>query len=237
MKIRTNQYNRDIAYQYYEWLQAKYANNYAIRCVEIVNTVLEFGIDEGLIDVNLIGSLKLKRTKASKPTYFTPCQIEQWENFKSCDEDLIKASHLAIIQMHTGFDYGDFKEINRDIVTLYKGRKYIIKPRQKNGNEAIIPLHPKVDAILEFYDYKMNILSNPEYNLKIKEIAKALNINIYINSKGLRKVFAMDQLNNKGLSIEAVSKMLGHSKVKTTEDTYAHVNINLINNQLNQLGL
>lgn len=232
IKLRVDKYDRDLAYEYYEWLKTKYCNNYSIRCVEIVNKCLDFGVDEGLITINNVGSLKLKRTKPNKPTYFTPKQIEQWENYKSSDENLQKASHLAVIQIHTGFDYGDFAEINRDMVAMYKGCKYIVKPRQKNGNEAIIPMSCKVEAILEFYDYKMNLLSNPEYNLLIKEIAKSLKIDIYVNSKGLRKAFAMDQLNNKGVSIEAVSKMLGHTKVKTTEETYAQVNINLIHNEI-----
>jgi integrase/recombinase XerD len=232
IKLRADKYDREMAYLYYEWLKTKFCNNYSIRCVEIVNKCLEFGVNEGFINVNNVGSLKLKRTKASKPTYFSPKQIEQWENFNSSDEQLQKAAHLAVLQIHTGFDYGDFKEISRDMVAMYKGHKYIVKPRQKNGNEAIIPMSAKVDAILEFYDYKMDLLSNPDYNLLIKEIAKSLKIDIYVNSKGLRKAFAMDQLNNKGLSIEAVSKMLGHSKVKTTEETYAQVNINLIHNEI-----
>ncbi len=237
MKLKAEQFDKEKAEAYYLWLLKKYKNNYAIRCVEFVIHAIEWADEQSLITLKHIVKIHLKRTEPAKPTYFSPTQIAAWENFKSDDKNLFNAANLAVLQMHTGFDYGDFAEVSRDNFRIYRGRNFLIKPRQKNGNEAIIPLSQKAEAILEYYNYNMDLLGNPEYNLCLKQIAEKLGIKQSVKCKDLRKVFAMDQLNNKGTPIEAVSKMLGHKKIKTTEETYASVNINLISNVLDKQGL
>lgn len=237
ININSVDFDKNLTDQYYLWLLKKYKNNYAVRCVEIVVRALRFGVENELIEKNPITYYKLKKTPPEKPTYFNPMQMKLFEDYKNEDENKTKTSHLAVLQMHTGFDYGDFKEIKREHILLYKGRKFIIKPRQKNGNEAIIPLSHTAENILEFYNYKMNILSNPTYNGLLKDVATDLGINISLKSKSMRKIFLMDQLNNKCVPIAAVSKMAGHKRIKTTEEFYAQVNINLISNELDRLGL
>lgn len=70
----------------------------------------------------------------------------------------------------------------------------------------------------------------------LKILAKEFEIDIPLKSKDGRKIFFMNKLNNEGYSMEAASKMGGHKRVKTTEETYARVNINLISKELDRLG-
>lgn len=234
VRIEAMKFDKKLAECYYTHLLQKYLNNYSIRCIEIVSKSLKFGVSKDLIPYNPLNGFTLQRTPPEKPTYYSPSQMCLWENYKTDEESKFHAANLAVLQMHTGFDYGDFREINRLHLTSYKGRKYLMKPRQKNGNTAIIPLTEKAEAILEYYNYNMNLLSNPEYNEQIKIISKELGIDIYLKCKSLRKIFAMDQLNNKGRSMAFVSSALGHKRVKTTEQTYAQVNINLLSNELDR---
>jgi site-specific recombinase XerD len=185
-----------------------------------------------MIDYNPLSSFTIPKLPPKKPTYFTPVQREMWEKYKSHSIIKQKAADLFVLIMHTGFDYGDLYEVGRQHYVFFKGQKYLVKPRHKNGQEAIIPLSEKAEEILERYDYKMKLLSNPELNAAIKEVARELGINIHLTVKTGRKIYAMHQLNNEGYTMEATSKMLGHKSVKTCEQTYAQVNIHLVHNEI-----
>ena len=236
-KLKAGKVTKEWCYEYYDALCEKYTNNYSIRCVQLVVSVLEYGKNEKIISDNPVPAIKLIKTPPKDPEYFTPDEIKLWFEFQTSDEDLQKAGHLAVVQICTGYDYGDFKEIRREHVAIFRGRKYIKKPRHKNDNECIAPLPYECECILEFYNYNMDLLSNSEYNAYLKIISKRLGTKPTLKCKDLRKVFVMDQLNNKGVPVAAVSKMAGHKRIKTTEDTYAQVNINLIGNELDKLGL
>jgi len=238
IQIKAVNFNKNVANSYFDWLiNKKYKNNSAVRCVEFISQAQKFGVSKDILSRRPLDYLLLKRTRPETPTYFTPEQIKLWENYNSHNKLKQKAANLAILQINTGFDYGDFSEIRREHIKTFENRKFIVKPRHKNGNEAIIPLKQIVEDILELYDYSIKPMSNHAYNTLIKEICTELNIDIYIKSKSLRKVFVMDQLNNKCVPIEATSKMAGHKSTKTTEDFYGQVNIHLISNALNNLGI
>ncbi len=69
------------------------------------------------------------------------------------------------------------------------------------------------------------------YNDQLKEIAKLCGINKHITSHVARHTFATFAL-TKGVSIESVSKMLGHSNIKTTQ-IYAKITNKKIGNEMN----
>jgi len=205
-----------------------------IMFIRDYNALMAWAVKEEMIESNPLGSFVLPKDKPKKPTYYTPEQIKKWENYKSESSIKQKAAHLFVLVMHTGFDYGDLDEVRREHVTIRQGKKYIVKGRHKNGNQAIIPLSEKAEELLELYDYKMRILSNPKFNEYIKVVAVELEINIYINVKAGRKIFMMDALNNKGYDIAPVSRMGGHDSIKTTEQIYSQVNFELVHKHMRQ---
>lgn len=236
LKLLAKDFTTKVAKEYFTWLCEKYQHNYAARVCEICRTVLDYGVEAEIIEINPIASLSIKKTKPKKPPYFSPQQIKDWENYTSTDDNKRKAAHMCVLQIHTGFDYGDFGEVSREHIHMHGGRKYLIKPRHKNGVEQILPLSEKAEEILELYDYKMKLLSNPEHNLYLKEVAADLGIKMHLTNKSFRKLFFMNKLNNEGYHIGPLSKMGGHKRIQTTEDTYASVTLNLIENELNRLG-
>jgi len=238
VKIKALEFTVGIAKRFHSYLSGKeFSHNYAARVVGICRTVLDFGAQHEFIKYNPLGSLSMPKNGPADPPYFTPEQIRRFENYTSEFSMRRKAASMFVLQLHTGFDYGDLSEVSRKHIVFYKGREYIVKPRHKNGNQAVIPLTEKAKELLELYDYKMCMLSNVNYNLAIKEVAKDLGISIHLTAKAGRKLFMMNKLNNEGLSIEATSKMGGHKSIKTTELYYARVNINLISKELDRLGV
>ena len=65
-------------------------------------------------------------------------------------------------------------------------------------------------------------MSNAKYNLYLKEIAELCGIEKNVTSHLARHTFATTVTYANGVSIESISKMLGHSRIETTR-IYAKV--------------
>jgi site-specific recombinase XerD len=211
-----------------DWLLNKYSHNHAVRLVEKCKSVLNFGAREELISMNPISFYKIKRQPPKPPPYLNSEQIQLIEGYTSKSIQRTKACAMLIVQLHTGYDFGDFAEISRHHIQHFKGRNYLVKNRHKNGLESIVELSPTASSILEKYGFKMKLLPNTTYNKLIKIIFAELGLNLRPCCKDIRKLFLMHKLNNEGYSIEAVSKMAGHKYTKTTEEYYVQKNINLL---------
>lgn len=113
--------------------------------------------------------------------------------------------------------YGDL--YNFDFINKIekRGSKYVIADRRVKTNEDyfIVLLTPAMD-ILKKYDFKLPIMSNQKYNYYLKVAASFAKIDKSLTSHCARHTFAVFALNNK-VPIEVVSKMLGHTNIKTTQ--------------------
>ena len=70
--------------------------------------------------------------------------------------------------------------------------------------------------VLRRYDFHLPRLSNQKYNDYIKVAASYAHIGKELSSHAARHTFAVFALNN-GVPIEVVSKMLGHTNIRTTQ--------------------
>lgn len=90
----------------------------------------------------------------------------------------------------------------------------------KEENYFIVLLSPAME-ILKKYDYVLPIISNQQYNLRLKIVADYAGLDRNLTVHMSRHTFATMCLNN-GVKMENVSKMLGHTNVRTTQQ-YAKV--------------
>ncbi|WP_339144694.1 site-specific integrase, partial [Croceitalea sp. MTPC5] len=109
------------------------------------------------------------------------------------------------------------------------GNQWIHTKRAKTDEPVKIPLLPMAKAILEKYreesimtDELLPVYSNQKTNQILKEIAKACGIHKNITFHAARHTFATTVTLSNGVPIETVSKLLGHTKLSTTQ-IYARV--------------
>lgn len=221
-------FNVSFAKQYFNWLCKKESHNYSVRAVEICRTVLQYAFENDKIKSNPLAALKLKKIAPKKIVWLTPEEIKLIESHTFSSGALQKTSDMFLFQCYTGLDYGDLMSVSTKDIQNYQGDNYIIKNRLKSGEESIIPYTANIEKIWKKYDYELPRMENQVYNRFLKEIASILEINKRITSHVGRKTFTMNKLNHEGYSMEATSKMAGHSSVKTTETHYAKVNLHLI---------
>ena len=83
--------------------------------------------------------------------------------------------------------------------------------------------------------YLLPIISNAKYNDYMKEIAAILGIQKRVTSHLARHTFATTVTYANGVSIESISKMLGHTKLATTQ-IYARIVDQTVSREMNKLS-
>jgi site-specific recombinase XerD len=237
VRIKCQDFNIKLAKEFFRYLSADLSNNYAVRNVDLCRAVLEYCASNEIIKFNPLAALKLKKSGPDKPTHLTPDEVKMVEDYQSKNASVEKARKMFLFQCYTGLDYGDLVSVTRDNIMIYKDREFIIKAREKTGIEACVPYHPKARMIMESFGGSIPKFSNCKYNLNIKRLMIKIGISKRVTTHVGRKTYAMGKLNQESYSIEAVSKMIGHKSIKTTETYYAQVSIDLVCREMDRKEL
>jgi site-specific recombinase XerD len=167
--------------------------------------------------------------------YLTDDEIDSLCNKKFDLDRLTKIRDVFIFQIYTGLSYIDLYELSGDKIKKgVDGNVWVIINRKKTKVRSAIPLLPRAKEILARYDYKLPVYCNQRTNSYLKEIADLCNINKSLTSHVARHTFATTVTLSKGIPIESVSKMLGHTDIKTTQ-IYAKVTDNKVANDMRNL--
>lgn len=111
----------------------------------------------------------------------------------------------------------------------------------KTGTPSKIKLLDIPLSILKKYElkrdgnYLLPVMSNGKYNLYLKEIAELCGIEKNVTSHLARHTFATTVTYANGVSIESISKMLGHTKISTTQ-IYARIVDKTISDEMDKLA-
>jgi len=188
--------------------------------------VLNDSIAMGLIDKNPYLNFKVKRYHPNRDFLFLN-EIRVIENKDIKIKRIDTVRDIFIFACYTGLSYSDIKQLSMShLVQGDDGEVWIIIDRTKTSTRCRIPLLPKAKAILEKYkDYPQNenkgrllpVNSNQRMNTYLKEIADICNINKELTMHVARHTFATTITLANGVPIETVSKMLGHTSIKTTQ--------------------
>jgi site-specific recombinase XerD len=155
---------------------------------------------------------------------------------------LIKVKDIFIFQCYTGLSYGDTQRLNSSNIEQKGKNEYWLKmTREKTKVAFTVPLLPKALLIIEKYssaeDKKGGLLptiSNQKMNENLKLIQELAKIEKNLTSHLARHTFATTITLGHGVPIETVSKMLGHTKLATTQ-MYAKVLDNKIRQDMAKL--
>lgn len=134
---------------------------------------------------------------------------------------------IFIFSCFCGLAYIDVAHLTRENIVTLDNRKWIIINRQKTNVQSNIPLMEIPQLIITKYEGKtkdgrlLPVLSNQKINAYLKEIADLCGIKKRLSYHLARHTFATMSL-SKGVPIESVSKMLGHTNIKTTQ-IYARI--------------
>jgi site-specific recombinase XerD len=157
---------------------------------------------------------------------------------------LAEIRDVYIFCCFTGYGYIDVEALTREnIYNGLDGNKWVSKARGKTNERESVPLLPIADEIIKKYSdhpycmvrHKLlPVNSNQKYNAYLKEIADICEININLTTHTARHTFATTVTLEHDVSLETVSKMLGHKSIKTTQ-IYAKITQRKVSNNMELL--
>ena len=139
---------------------------------------------------------------------------------------------LFLFSCYTGLAYADVAKLSKaELERTPDGMWWIKTRRQKTKQRSQIPLLDIAKRIIDKYadisqlranDKVLPVLSNQKLNAYLKEIADLCQIEKKLTYHVARHTFATTVTLQNGVSIESVSRMLGHSNIKSTQH-YARI--------------
>lgn len=159
-------------------------------------------------------------------------ELKRIEEKQIQNERLSAVRDIFVFACYTGLSFSDIAKLSH--THLYQktdGKEWIIIDRSKTNNRCRIPILPKAKEIIKRYEeypkiagkkILLPVLTNQKMNSYLKELGDICNINTNITMHIARHTFATTVTLNNGVPIETVSKLLGHSSIKTTQ-IYAKV--------------
>ena len=183
-------------------------------------------------------TIRLKRVDRG---YLTMDEITQISEKQFNMPRLEQVRDIFIFSCYCGLAYIDVKNLTkRNIQIGLDGKQWISTKRQKTETAVNVPLLKIPASIIEKYkDYDsthlLPVISNQKTNSYLKEIGDLCGITKTLTFHLARHSFATSVTLSKGVPIETVSKMLGHTNIKTTQ-IYARITNDKISRDMSDLA-
>ncbi|WP_077436801.1 site-specific integrase [Sphingobacterium sp. CZ-UAM] len=167
------------------------------------------------------------KAKAKEKEFLTDAELRRIEEKEFKIPRLAHVRDIFVFCCYTGLSYADVKKLKWvDIAEGMDGKLWIFTSREKTETSSNIPLLAKALEIIERYrdyspciakDMVLPVLSNQKMNSYLKEIADLCEITKELTFHKSRHTFATSVTLANSVPIETVSKMLGHTDIKTTQ--------------------
>ncbi len=213
-------------YEFYLRSERKCANNSAVKYIKNFGKIIRICISNRWLIYDPFLNYKNK-IKTVDRVYLTTGELQEVINKDMVTDRLTQVRDIFLFCCFTGLAYADVKKLRRsDLVTGIDGEQWISIKRQKTDTPSRIPLLPAASTLMQRYVDHPNcensgrvlpVLSNQKMNSYLKEIADVCGINKPITFHIARHTFATTVTLLNGVPIESVSKMLGHTNIKTTQ--------------------
>lgn len=218
-----------------------YSQNTTYKCMKFFKQVINKAIRAGLIFVDPFNGYKISVQRVDRG-FLTEDDLKKMMDKEFASKRLEHVRDIFVFACFTGLAYIDLANLRVDnIQKMFDGRLWIVTHRQKTNTKVTVPLLPPALKILKKYEGKyldgqlMPIITNQKLNCYLKEIADICGIEKNLTFHLAHHTFATTMTLGKGVPIESVSKMLGHTNIQTTQ-IYARITNSKISQDMENLA-
>ena len=211
--------------------QKPLGNNGLMKHMERFRKMINVALKNEWLEKDPFRAYKLKFTRFERG-YLTETELKVIEGKDFKIDRLQTVKDLFIFSCYTGLAYIDTVSLTQqNIVEGIDQDAWLVTQRIKTSTPVKIPLLPKAMSIIEKYRNNLKCISegsllpnmsNQKLNGYLKEMADICGIEKNLTFHLARHTFATTITLSNGVPIESVSKMLGHTKISTTQ-VYAKV--------------
>ena len=213
-------------YEFYLRSERKCANNSAVKYIKNFKKIIRICLASGWLEKDPFVNYKAKVKQVDR-IFLNAEQIKQITE-KTFDTDrLNQVRDIFLFCCFTGLAYADVQKLKQsEIIKGADEEMWIVTKRLKTDTPTKVPLLPAALTILEKYSNDpvciikgkaLPVSTNQKMNAYLKEIAGVCGINKELTFHTARHTFATTVTLSNGVPIETVSKMLGHTNIKTTQ--------------------
>ena len=213
-------------FEFYLCSVRKCANNSAVKYVKNFKKIIRICIANGWLDKDPFINYKAKVKRVDR-VFLTEEELKTISEKVFEVERLNHVKDVFLFSCYTGLAYADVQKLKTsEIVKGHDGETWINTKRKKTDTATRVPLLPAASILLNKYKKHpmfentgkvFPVCSNQKMNAYLKEIATVCGINKTLTYHIARHTFATTVTLSNGVPIESVSKMLGHTSIKTTQ--------------------
>lgn len=201
--------------------------NGTMKHLERLKKLLNLAIKLEWLERNPFKSYSFKFEKNDRH-FLTERELHILEDTVFTSASLERVKDMFLFSCYSGLTYTELKELTTDnLVKGMDGKDWIYTKREKTQQSVKVPLLNPAKAIIKKYQLKETnevfpVISNQKTNKYLKEIMQSIGVRKKITFHSARHTFATVVTLSNGVPIETVSKLLGHTKLSTTQ-IYARV--------------
>ena len=226
--IRLCDLNHKFIESYHTYLRTSenLQHNSAAKSIKHLNRIIVISTTNKWINNNPFKDFSCNYVNPHR-SYLTEEEIDSLDKKEFTIKRLARVKDLFIFQIYTGLSYIDMAGLTEDNIEIgIDGKKWIVINRKKTGIRSSIPILPRAQEVLDKYKNDPLCISehkilpyycNQRMNGYLKEIADICEIKKNLTTHLARHTFATTITLSHGVPIETVSKMLGHTDLKTTQ--------------------
>ncbi len=229
-------------FEFYLKTERKCAHNTTTKYIKNFQKIIRIALANGWMKVNPFSNIKFHLDEVDMD-FLTEQELNVLLNKELTIERLQQVKDVYLFCCFTGLAFVDVKSLVYTDIEKKDGKLWIKKRRQKTKNWCNIPmLEPAVHIMNKYSSHPLcqkngtvlPVLTNQKMNAYLKEIADVCGINKNLSTHTARHTFATTVTLANQISIEVVSKMLGHSSINMTKK-YARVVDDLINRDMTKI--
>lgn len=218
-----------------------YSQNTTYKCMKFFKQVINKAIRAGLITVDPFNGYKISVQRVDRG-FLSEDDLKKMMEKEFASKRLEQVRDIFVFACFSGLAYIDLANLRVDnIQKMFDGRLWIVTHLQKTNTKVTVPLLPPAIKILKKYEGKyldgqlLPIITNQKLNCHLKEIADICGIEKNLTFHLARHTFATTMTLGKGVPIESVSKILGHTNIQTTQ-IYARITNEKISHDMENLA-
>ena len=246
-QLKPEEFNNQQFLKFEQFLKSKKKNSHNTVCkkIERIKAMLKWVYEMDYCEKDLSKKFKIKKQK-KEIIFLTQEELNRLKALKPIERlEIIRDAFLFMC--YTGLAFNEIERLKEENLSKNISGGYgIIMTRQKTSkNIPEIPLLPiPLDLISKYEKHPKRIFekklfpipANQNFNGYLKELAALAKIEKPISTHTARKTFATTIALRNGMSMEVVSKALGHSNIRITQESYADLQNDRIREEFEKLN-
>jgi site-specific recombinase XerD len=230
-------------FEYFMKTEDSVKHNTALRYIRCLKKIIILALNNEWITRNPFVNYKCQYTRVNREVLTDEELTTMWKKDIGIPR-LDEVKDIFLFCCYSGYAFIDVEKLSRkDLGRGIDGDYWIFTERKKTGVTSNVPMLPKAMEIIQKYaDHKgcinsdklLPVKSNQKMNAYLKEVAAICGITKNLTMHMARHTFATTVTLSNGVPIETVSKMLGHTKLATTQ-IYAQVLDNKVSADMQKL--